>query len=176
MTEHDAVIKGLEMAMKMEADGRQFYLKAAEKSANSAGRQLFESLAKEEEEHAAHFKSIYERLKNRQNWDDEVASDVAPRSNIKTIFSKALSDLNAPPMATASEKESVEKAIDMEEQSYELYRERSEAATTELEKEFYQKLMSEERGHFLALNDYMEYLKDPSTWYTFKEHPTLDGA
>lgn len=34
---------------------------------------------------------------------------------------------------------------------------------------------AEERGHFLALLDYYEYLNDPTGWFVMKEH-RLDGV
>ena len=34
----------------------------------------------------------------------------------------------------------------------------------------------EERGHYLALVDYREYLIDPAGWFRKAEHHSLDGG
>ena len=175
MKELQHILSGLQQALQMEADGKRFYLEAARVSTNAAGKELFKSLAQEEDEHALHFKAIYDRLKTEQGWDDERPTSGA-RPGTRSIFITALRDLHTPPHAEQGEKEAVEKAMQLEEQSYELYRGRSLDAESDAEKQFYQRLMAEERGHFLVLNEYREFLEDPAIWFAFKEKPTLDGA
>ena len=78
--------------------------------------------------------------------------------------------------ATTTELDNIQIAIDMENKSYSLYKSRSQTATYGAEREFYNALAAEERGHHLVLVDYYEYLKDPTGWFVTKEHPSLDGG
>jgi len=48
----------------------------------------------------------------------------------------------------------------MEDKSYDLYNQRFEQAAKGAEKDFYEKIAGEERGHKLVLLDYYEYMKD----------------
>ncbi len=66
--------------------------------------------------------------------------------------------------------------MQMEDKSYDLYRQRFAAAAKGAEKDFYEKIAAEEKGHKLILLDYYEYMKDPGGWYVKAEHPSLDGG
>jgi rubrerythrin len=66
-------------------------------------------------------------------------------------------------------------ALEMEDKTYNLYKERSESAKSAAAKNFYTALAAEERGHFLALTDYREYLIDPAGYFTRTERHSLDG-
>jgi len=175
MSQQTEVFKGLELALKMEADGKKYYLKASGSSANQAGRQLFKGLAQEEDEHARRFRLIYQRLKDRQGWPDK-ATLKPDASRAKTLFSQAMQTLEGPSPSTDSELAAVKQAMQMEDESYQLYDRMCSQAATAVEKDFFEQLKAEERGHYLALSEYQEYLKDPVYWFTLKEHPSLDGA
>ena len=56
------------------------------------------------------------------------------------------------------------------------YRSQGEKAQYDVEKKFYETLAAEERGHYLALVDYREYLVDPAGWFRKAEHHSLDGG
>ncbi len=51
--------EALKLAIQTEKDVRDFYLRAAEITKNPRGKKVFELLAKEEQEHAAHFFPLY---------------------------------------------------------------------------------------------------------------------
>ena len=70
----------------------------------------------------------------------------------------------------------VQTAINMEAKTLDLYRNSASAAKYSTEKEFYEALAGQEREHQLILVDYYEYLKDPASWYTAKEHHSMDGG
>ena len=66
--------------------------------------------------------------------------------------------------------------MDMENKTYDFYKNQSQNATYEAERDFYKALAAEERGHYLVLRDYHEYLINPAGWFVEKEHPSLDGG
>ena len=174
-TERDSALKALETAIHMELDGQQFYLEAGRLSDTELGRQLFESLAAEEDIHRKRFEEIYQTIRRRQDWPsiplrhDHVLS-------LKTIFAQAVGSVNGDTKTATSELEAVQMAMEKENSSYDFYEERADKAVFKAEKEYYQALAAEERHHYLVLVDYQEYLSDPVTWFTNKEHPSLDGG
>ncbi len=173
--EQARVTEVLQLAVKMEMEGKEFYRKACEKSGNRLTADLFQHLAKEEEVHRARFEQIYEALKRERKWPD-VALPTGNEKVLKTLFADATKELGTKVKANESEIEAIQMAMEMEVKSYDLYNSRSEESTSPVEKRFYRALAGEERGHQLALSDAYEYLSDPAGWFTKTEHWSLDGA
>ncbi len=175
VTERSSALKALETAIHMELEGQQFYLEASRASKNELGRQLFKSLAAEEDIHRKRFEEIYQAIRQRQDWPSPpLRHDHA--LGLETIFATAVGRIGEDVKAATSELEAVQVAMDKENKSYDFYEERAGKAVFETEKEYYQALAAEERHHYLVLVDYQEYLSDPAGWFTNKEHPSLDGG
>ncbi|MDD4635079.1 MAG: ferritin family protein [Dehalococcoidales bacterium] len=171
----EAVLHGLELALKMEADGKKYYQQASLNSSNEAGRKLFASLALEEDEHARRFVDIYNQLKKNNHWP-EVVVKTAPSQRFHTIFSESLDKINIANIKYDTEIKAVEAAREMEDESISLYTRLNSQAKSAVENDFFKAIIAEEREHSLALNDYAEYLRDPAGWFTVKERHSLDGA
>jgi rubrerythrin len=159
----------------MEVEGKEFYHKASKKSSNKLAKELFRQLANEEDVHRKKFEEIYKVFKRVQNWPD-VEPPSEKGEKIKSLFAEATKALGSKFEVAESEFEAIKIAMDMEVRSYNLYYSRSKEGTLPMEKQFYQTLAGEERGHHLALLDSYEYLSDPTGWFTKKEHWSLDGA
>jgi rubrerythrin len=159
----------------MEKDGKAFYLKASQASTNEMGQQLLKSLAAEEDIHIKVFTKIYEAVRNKQGWPEiNFAADGGEK--VKTIFEQAMGKINGQAKALTTELVAVQTAMSMENKSYDFYKSQSRQATHNAERDFYEALASQERGHHRVLLDYYEYLKDPAGWFVNKEHPSLDGG
>jgi len=173
--EQARTIEVLQLAVRMEVEGKEFYEQASQKSSNELAKDLFQYLANEEEIHRKKFEGIYDALKKGQNWPDvEPPSEKGQR--LKSLFSEATKAMGSEIAVAKSELEAIKIAMDMEIKSYNLYHSRSEESTIPMEKRFYETLAGEERGHHLALVDSYEYLSDPAGWFTKSEHWSLDGA
>jgi rubrerythrin len=61
-------VDALEIAMKMEKEGAEFYLKAAAEAASPVEKALFECLAKDEGEHFLIFQNTCSLLNDSSNW------------------------------------------------------------------------------------------------------------
>lgn len=61
-------VDALKIAMKMEKEGAEFYLKAAAEAAAPNEKALFECLARDEEEHFAIFQNTCSLLNDSSNW------------------------------------------------------------------------------------------------------------
>jgi len=173
--EQARTIEILQLAVRMEVDGKEFYQKASRKSSNKLAKELFHELANQEDIHRKKFVQIYEALKKGQHWPD-IESQSGKGAEIKSLFAEATKALDSKFKIAESELEAIKTAMDMETRSYNLYHTRSAESTLPVEKQFYKTLAGEERGHHLALLDSYEYLSDPAGWFTKKEHWSLDGA
>lgn len=175
VSENDKTLEGLRVAVQMEIDGKEFYLKASRASSNEMGRKLLESLSVEEDLHRQKFEQIYQALQQKKSWPGlEPASSFS--QNLKTLFARQAEEIGTSIAALSTELEAVETAMDMENKSYDFYKSRSKIATYTAEKDFYEAVAAEETVHHRLLRDYYDYLKDPVQWFTQKEHPLLDGG
>jgi rubrerythrin len=173
--EQARTIEVLQLSVRMEVDGKQFYQKASRKSSNKLAKELFHQLANEEDVHRKKFEEIYRVLKRGQNWPD-LEPPLEKGRKIKSLFAEATKALGSKFRVAESELEAIKAATDMEVRSYNLYHSRSQQTTLPVEKHFYEALAGEERGHQLALIGSYEYLSDPTGWFTQKEHWSLDGG
>ena len=87
-TEQDKTLKALQIAIQMEIDGKEYYLKASRESSGELGKKLLASLAAEEDIHRQKFEWIYDAIRNTRKWPaTEFQPDGGKR--LRTIFAKA---------------------------------------------------------------------------------------
>ena len=173
--EQAKTLEVLQLAVRMEVEGKEFYQKASKRSKNKLAKELLKQLSSEEDIHRKKFEEIYKALKRGLDWPD-VEPPFEKGKRIKSLFAEATKALGSKFQVAESEFEAIKMAMDMEVRSYNLYYSRSKESTISMEKRFYETLAGEERGHHLALLDSYEYLSDPAGWFTKKEHWSLDGA
>jgi rubrerythrin len=174
-SEQDRTLKGLQVAIQMEIDGKEYYLKASRESGNELGKKLLEKLASEEDDHRQRFEQIYNSIKDKKGWPK---TDFQPDGgrNLRTIFARATEEMGAGKKAPKTELDAIETAMGMENKTFDYYTRQGSSATKDAEREFYFSVAGEEREHYLILLDYYEYLKDPAAWFVQKEHHSLDGG
>jgi len=175
VSENEKTLEGLRIAVQMEIDGKEFYLKASRESNNDMGRKLLESLSVEEDQHRHKFEQIYQSLQQKKSWPS-IKLEPTERQQLKTLFAQQVKELGNSITALANELEAVDTAMDMENKSYDFYKARSRTATFAAEKDFYEAVAAEETEHHRLLRDYYDYLKDPVQWFQQKEHPLMDGG
>ncbi len=175
VTEQDKTLKALQVAIQMEVDGKEYYQKVSQSSGNQLGKQLFQSLAAEEDIHRQKFKEIYDAISSRKAWPE---TDFHPDGGkrLRTLFARTTEEIGSNVEAPATELTAIQIAMDMENKTYDFNKSQDKNAIYDAERYFYQALAAEEREHHLILLDYYEYLKDPAGWFVTKEHPSLDGG
>ncbi len=175
VTEQDKTLKALQSAIQMEIDGKECYLQASQESSNELGKKLMQSLAAEEDIHRKKFEEIYNAIRKKRNWP---RTDFRPDGGkgLRTVFARTCAIIGVNVKALSTELDAIKIAIDKENKSYDFYTKQGKDATYDAERDFYETLAGEEREHGLVLLDYYEYLKDPASWFTEKEHHSLDGG
>jgi rubrerythrin len=175
MQEQDRTIKALEKGIKMEIDGKEFYLKASASTGSELGKKLLQSLAAEEDIHRKEFEQIYENMRKKQGWPrTELHTDGG--AALRTVFADAINSLKPGVKAIPEELDAVKTAMAMENETYDFYKEQAKTAAYDIEKSFYEALAGQESEHHRLLLDYYEFLKDPEAWFVQKEHHSLDGG
>lgn len=173
--EQDKTIGALQTAIQMEIDGKEFYLKASQSSGNPLGKKLLQTLAAEEDSHRQKFEGIFDSLRKKKAWPK---IDYQPDGGrgLRTVFARALETMDNTVKSIPTELKAIQTAMDMENKTYDFYKNRSKSAAFAAEKAFYEAVAAQESEHHRVLLDYYEFLKDPAAWYVQKEHPSLDGG
>ena len=173
--EHGKTLEAIQFAIQMEIDGKEYYQRASRESSNKMGMELFEWLATEEDKHRQRFEDIYNTIKKQKAWP-EVRIQPQKGDILKTLFSEAIRSVGPDVKVADAEFDAIAKGMEMEKKTEKFYNSRDEEAVYDAEKKLYTSLAAEERGHYLALVDYREYLIDPAGWFRKAEHHSLDGG
>ena len=168
-------MNALLIAVNMEAEGKEFYQKASQKASDSLGKALFDRLAKEEDFHAAKAQEIYDSLELGEK-PIAIEESLDHGIHLKSIFAKAAKDLNARQSVSSDELQIIDMAMDLEQNSIQFYTESAEASGNQFEQRYFKALQAEERGHYLSLVDYRQYLTAPEDWFAQVERHSLDGG
>jgi rubrerythrin len=173
--EQAKTLEALQVAIRMEIDGRKFYEEASRKCEIKVGRELYEWLSEQEDWHRQKFEEIFKSIQQNKDWPSvEVIG--GKKGNADEIFAKVTKEDVCELKTARVELDTLGKALEIEDKTRIYYKQQGEAAVFEAQKKFYKILSQEEYKHYLALVDYREYLTDPVDWLTKVEHHSLDGG
>ena len=173
-SEQNKILEALKIAIDMEKDGKECYLKASMESSNEVGRKLLESLAVEEDIHRQRFEEIYHAIEKRMEWP-VIALQPERGKRLRELFIGACEVTGVNVKIGTGEIDAINTGIETEKKSYDFYKQQSQNATYDTEGAFYEAIAAEEKEHELILMHYYEYLTDPVDWFTRVEHHSLDG-
>jgi len=159
----------LDYAIQLERDGQAFYAKAAAETKSPLGRKMYESLAADEGRHEAVLRGVARKMAVSLEGD-------MPRRRLVTLFATLGPDLKAQLGADPSDSAVIEKAIEMEKASVDLYRKQAAAAQGEGGRALYERLTLEEEQHVDILSNTLTYLDSTASWFLWDEQALLDGG
>ncbi len=158
--------KTVQAAINFERRGVNFYLELASQTKNRLGRRLFYSLAGEEISHILTIEDMAQQLEERKIISSESSGEKL-EGKIRNYFqSLAREKLIENRMDNL---EGYEMAMQIENQGYEMYKNFQAEAGSEYEKNFFTRMMEEERKHYEALQNVYYYLKSPDDWFSESE-------
>ncbi len=147
----------LEFAIKMEMEGRQYYLEQAKKNQdNTALNKVFIILADSEKEHE-------ELLRKRLNKEDYIITEGDSAGKIKSVFD-GLKDYEASQIRDTTQLDVYRLATDIEEKSIELYQEMLKEAKDDKDKKLLEFLLKEENQHLVLFDELVKMLTRPEEW------------
>lgn len=173
--EQEATLKGLETALQMEIDGKEFYLKVSQASKNKLGGDLLKKLAAEEDIHRQVFQDIYNKIKNKQDWPDVKYNGDGGQA-LRTVFAEAMENMDRNNTSIKEEQDAIRTGMDLENKTLDFYNERAEQTSYPAEKQLYEAIAMQEREHYRVLMEYYDFLQDPAQWYVKHEHTSVDGG
>jgi len=162
MPEKNESRRVLEEAIRFETDGREFFLKAAEKARNYFAKVIFQILAEEELDHIRKVKKIHEGTLTSAK--QEIPLSAPKQSNLQNVFQQAKAQMGQNVTVDADEMEAIRLAIQLEIKGHEFYKRLAEEATNDFEKAFYQHLAQEESVHFSVLRQMEEAVMNPASF------------
>jgi rubrerythrin len=154
-------INPCEFALDFEKEGVELYLNLARQSVNILGKELFYTLARQEVDHAQKIDEICRDLVAHKG--STLVSMEFPEieKEIKDFFQKMKHE-------DLKEKENdltgYDIAIALEKKGFTAYRDFAAVSQTPKEKEFFTRMMEEEKKHLEALRNVYFYLSSPGDW------------
>jgi rubrerythrin len=150
-------IEIVKVAMEAEKDAFQTYSKAAKKTTNPKGRDMFQQLSEFEMNHYQKLKDLLKSLQEKGEWILYEGTSLKKKPiSLKTQKPKGqeqLTDMDALKMAIREEKKS---------QAY--YRSMAELTKDPLGRDMYKRLANEEALHERLLNDQYYSLHNTGVW------------
>ena len=151
------IIKG---AILLERKGKTFYEATARSTRSDAVREIFETMAAEEEKHIDILSKHYESLVLAGKLSD-LKYDVKPQNISTSVLTKKVREQIT---AASYEAAAITAAMAMEDTAVKFYSEQAQTTTNPLEKELFDWLANWEKTHLQFLSDLDNELKE-SIWY-----------
>ena len=139
----------VELALKNEKTEMEFYQHEASRSKNSLAKAMFDTLARDEEEHMNRIRKVLDQTVSKAGSSVDHDDD----------------DLKA-----------LEKAAEFEAKGAKFYADLAATCENPMEKNFFEFLAGIEREHRLSITDSLAYLEDPEAWMMQHGRAGLDGA
>lgn len=159
-----SALKPLSQALKLEREGRAFYIKAADEALDDKARAMFLSLADDERLHAEMIERQLHALEGEGQY--VLLPDLkAPRIDLNArLFPPERDKIAAKVGANPNELDALHVALENEVKSYDLYRGAADAAKVAAAKEMYTWLAAAELTHYNLLMANYESLVDRGGW------------
>ena len=165
MNENTVALEALCQAARLEEDGRKFYAEAAQRTADPRGREMFLSLADDERAHLRIVEDQYEAVINEKEWISfPEALECKPLDLDKPLFPPEGHDFDKVIDPKASDLDALLFALQIENESYELYRKAADEVADPAGKAMYELLATEARTHFDILMLNYEHLVSTGSW------------
>ncbi len=150
-------IRAVKTAIEAEKEAYQAYSKAAKRTKNPKGREMFEQLSEFEMNHYRRLKDLLTSLQARKEWIHYEGTPLRKGRNLveteKAKSTEALTDMDALKIAIREEKKA---------QAY--YRSLADLAKDPRGKEMYKRLAEEEALHEKIMNDQYYSLHNTGVW------------
>ncbi len=176
--EKSAVLQALHQGIQTELQGLTFYRKAAERTADEKGRQVFRSLAAEEVNHLRLLKVQYGAMASEGQWlDMELACELEPGREVEVLFPQEDDTLVKLLPEEPDDLSSLQLALDFERRGFQMYKRLAGETDDQAGQALYQFLAEQEQKHYEFIQRAQEYLNTQGSWYfDERELPMFEGG
>ena len=158
-------MNAIDYALKLETDGKAYYVKQAECTSDPQLKQLFTMLANDEQRH-------YEIIKGFKDKNYTYRGTYTFKTT-RNMFSEMLQDSICFNIE-ATNLEAYEHAVEMEKESVKLYLDQAKVTKEPSEKEILIKLAAEENKHQIILENLMDFIRKGKDWAESPEFSHLE--
>jgi rubrerythrin len=158
-----------EFAMKMEEDGRNFYLEQAESAAEPRLKQILMELANDELKHY----EIFKNMRDDNSPEYKASEQTTILSSLKNVF-ETLKESGKEFSFPAGSRDVWVTARDIEKKAEQFYRDKANEETDEARRRLWIQIADEEHKHYVTMQHVIEFLDRPSQWLDDAEWGELD--
>ncbi|MFZ5979443.1 MAG: ferritin family protein [Candidatus Zixiibacteriota bacterium] len=158
-----------EFAMKMESDGRTFYLEQSKNVDSPWLKKILVELADDELKHY----NIFKAMKDGHTAEYKEAEQTKIIPTLKNVFEQLKAEnkaFNFPP----DSKKIWEEALEIEKKSEEFYREKADESDGKTQKHLLNRIADEEHKHWVTLQNVIRFLDRPNHWLADAEWSNLE--
>ena len=160
-------------ALEMEEKGYQFYDRASRECPDSVSGEVFTMLRDDEIRHKARIKELAEALEKEGDWES-VCTLEEDFGDAHQVFAR-IAEKNKGE-SCGERPAALNTGIEFELALVDFYQRALDEATEDKEKEFLDKMIQEEKAHYILLADMDYYYQDPQAWARDQGRGSLDGA
>lgn len=165
----------IELALKNEQTEMDFYLNEARRSKNPLARTMFNSLARDEEEHMTRIRALHDQLVSGGSWPVDVPIEVQG-TKIREVLDGLVEKQGSAADHDRDDEQALERAAEFEARGSKFYSDLAGICENPMETNFFSFLSRIEKEHHLSVVDSLAYLRDPQAWMMEHERSGLDGA
>ena len=158
----DEVKNAIKTAIQMEKDGYAFYKKASVQTSSDMGKEIFESLANDEQLHLEVFQKLFEDEIEKSEWENLVNS--SKKYVDIDIFPKDLKQIEGVNPDT-NELDAIKIAMDSEKDAIEYYGGIKEKTKEEDIRQIINEIIEQEKNHYSILQEEFDHLSKTGYWY-----------
>jgi rubrerythrin len=154
---HEYLLQALQEAIRMEEEGRKYYLEGASRTCAGQVRQALEFLALSETRHIEKLTRIFQSLSQEPSWTETMAVKEPPPSRPNLFARPAAS--SGPWAGMAEDFNIMNRVLRMEQEGADYYQDLAQNATSPLAQRFFLAVADEERDHYNLIKDLMDFLE-----------------
>ena len=158
----DNVKDAIKTAIQMEKEGYAFYKKASSQTSSDMGKEIFESLANDEQLHLEVFQKLFEDKIEKSEWDDLVNS--SKKYTEIDVFPKDLKQIEGA-NPDANELDAIHIAMDSEKNAIDYYGKIKEKINEEDIKKIINEIIEQEKNHYSILQEEFDHLSKTGYWF-----------
>lgn len=158
-----------ETAMKMEQDGRKYYLENAEKTDDPTLKRVLVELADDELKHY----NIFKAMRDRQPAEYRQSEKTTIFSTMKNVF-ETMRDEGREISDTDRARTVWETAREVEKKAEAFYRKQADELDDEHHKAILHAIADEEHRHWISLEQVLQFLDRPEQWLEDAEWSKLE--
>ena len=158
----DDVKNAIKTAIQMEKDGFAFYKKASAQTSSDMGRDIFDSLANDEQLHLEVFQKLFQDKIEKTEWDNLVNS--SKKYAEINIFPKDLKQMEGANPDT-NELDALNFAMNSEKEAIDYYTKIKEDTQDEEVKKIIDEIIEQEKSHYMILQEEFNHLSATGYWY-----------